>query len=43
MNAAIASHRLEPVVDRVFDFDEAPAAYRHLEEGTHFGKIVIRL
>ena len=43
MNAAIASHRLEPVVDRIFGFDEAPAAYRHLEQGTHFGKIVIRL
>jgi NADPH:quinone reductase-like Zn-dependent oxidoreductase len=43
MNAAISSHRLEPVVDRVFGFDEAPAAYRYLEQGAHFGKVVIRL
>jgi NADPH:quinone reductase-like Zn-dependent oxidoreductase len=43
MNAAIANHKLEPVVDRVFVFDEAPAAYRHLEQAGHFGKIVIRL
>jgi len=43
MNAAIGSHRLEPVVDRIFSFDQAPAAYRHLEQGAHFGKIVIHL
>lgn len=43
MNAAIASHKLEPVIDRVFGFDDAPAAYRHLEQGAHFGKVVIRL
>jgi len=43
MNAAIAIQRLEPVIDRVFGFDEAPAAYHHLEQGAHFGKIVIRI
>jgi NADPH:quinone reductase-like Zn-dependent oxidoreductase len=42
MNAAIASARLEPVIDHVFGFDEAPAAYRHLEQSGHFGKVVIR-
>jgi NADPH:quinone reductase-like Zn-dependent oxidoreductase len=43
MNAAITAHRLVPVVDRVFEFDEAPAAYRYLEKAAHFGKVVIRL
>jgi len=43
MNAAIAAQKLEPVIDRVFGFDEAPAAYRRLEQGLHFGKVVIRL
>jgi len=43
MNAAIATHALAPIVDREFDFDDALAAYRHLESGTHFGKVVIRL
>ncbi len=43
MNAAIAAHRLEPVIDREFSFDDAPAAYRHLESGAHFGKVVICL
>lgn len=43
MNSAIATHRLEPVVDREFGFEEAPAAFRHLQSGSHFGKVVIRL
>jgi NADPH:quinone reductase-like Zn-dependent oxidoreductase len=43
MNAAIAAHRLQPIVDREFGFDDALAAYRHLESGVHFGKVVIRL
>jgi NADPH:quinone reductase-like Zn-dependent oxidoreductase len=43
MNAAIATHRLEPIIDREFDFDDALAAYRHLESGAHFGKVVIRI
>jgi NADPH:quinone reductase-like Zn-dependent oxidoreductase len=41
MNRAIALHRLKPVIDRVFPFAEAVDAYRHLESGKHFGKIVI--
>jgi NADPH:quinone reductase-like Zn-dependent oxidoreductase len=43
MNAAIIANRLEPVIDRVFGFDEAAAALRHMEAGAHFGKIVIRV
>jgi NADPH:quinone reductase-like Zn-dependent oxidoreductase len=43
MNTAIAGTRLEPVVDRTFGFDEAPAAYRHLESGAHFGKVVLTI
>jgi hypothetical protein len=37
MNRAIALHRLQPVVDRVFQFDEAPGAYRYFESRAHFG------
>jgi NADPH:quinone reductase-like Zn-dependent oxidoreductase len=33
----------EPIIDREFGFEDAPAAYRHLESGAHFGKVVIRL
>jgi NADPH:quinone reductase-like Zn-dependent oxidoreductase len=41
MNQAVARHQLKPVIDRVFPFTEAPAAYRHQESGAHFGKVVI--
>ncbi|MBI3650991.1 MAG: NAD(P)-dependent alcohol dehydrogenase [Acidobacteria bacterium] len=42
MNAAIALHRMKPVVDQVFGFEEAPAAYQMMAAGAHFGKICIR-
>lgn len=41
MNAAISAHGLKPVIDKVFAFDDAPEAIRHLASGQHFGKIVI--
>ena len=34
---------VDPVIDRVFPFEEVRAAYEHLASGTHFGKVVIRL
>jgi NADPH:quinone reductase-like Zn-dependent oxidoreductase len=42
MNAAISLNKMQPIVDREFGFDDAPAAYRHLESAAHFGKVVIR-
>jgi NADPH:quinone reductase-like Zn-dependent oxidoreductase len=36
-----ATTNLEPVVDRVFTFDQAKEAYRYMESGSHFGKVVI--
>ncbi len=41
MNRAIGGAALRPVIDRVFGFAEAPEAYRHLQSGSHFGKVVI--
>lgn len=41
MTRAIAAHRLEPVIDRVFGFDEAPAAFRYFEQERPLGKVVI--
>lgn len=43
MARAIAVHRLNPVVDRVFPFDQAVDAFRHLESGRHFGKVCVRV
>jgi NADPH:quinone reductase-like Zn-dependent oxidoreductase len=42
MNRAMDEAKLKPVVDRVFAFDEAKAAYAHMKAQGHFGKIVIR-
>jgi NADPH:quinone reductase-like Zn-dependent oxidoreductase len=43
LNRAIEVNRLAPVVDRVFDFDAAPAALEYLRSRQHFGKVVIRI
>jgi NADPH:quinone reductase-like Zn-dependent oxidoreductase len=43
MNRAISMSGLKPIIDKVFSFDDAPAAYRHLQSAQHFGKIVIRV
>lgn len=41
MHDAIAVNRMRPVIDAAFPFSEARAAFRLLEEGRQFGKIVI--
>jgi NADPH:quinone reductase-like Zn-dependent oxidoreductase len=43
MNRAITAAGLRPVIDRTFGFDEARDAYRHMQSGTHFGKVVVTL
>lgn len=37
----VAGGRIEPVVDRVFPFEEARAALERMEAGDQFGKIVV--
>ena len=39
----IADGRLRPVIDRVFPFDELPAAKAYMESNAHLGKIVVRM
>jgi len=41
MNHAIAQHELRPVIDRVFAFEDAPAALYYLKSGQHIGKVCI--
>jgi NADPH:quinone reductase-like Zn-dependent oxidoreductase len=43
LTRALVASELHPVVDRVFPFDEARAAYEYLASGEHFGKVVIRV
>jgi NADPH:quinone reductase-like Zn-dependent oxidoreductase len=41
MNRAIAFHKLRPVIDSRYRFEQLPDALRHLQSGRHLGKIVI--
>jgi len=43
MNRALARHHVKPVVDRVFEFADVPAAYQYQQSGAHFGKVVINI
>lgn len=43
MNRAIELHKVHPVIDRIFPFNEAVEAYRYVEPRRHFGKVVISL
>ena len=42
MTRALDLHRVKPVIDRVFAFDELKTALDYLRQGKHFGKICIR-
>lgn len=41
MNRAVEHHRLRPVIDRTFGFDEARSAYQYFAARQHIGKVVI--
>ncbi len=43
MNQFLAEHRLVPVIDRIFDFDDAPKAMEYLHSAQHFGKVVVQV
>lgn len=40
---AIADGRIRPLIDRVYAFDELPAAKAYMESNAHLGKIVLRM
>jgi NADPH:quinone reductase-like Zn-dependent oxidoreductase len=43
MNRMLDVHRIEPAIDKVFTFEDAIEAYRHLESARHVGKVVIKI
>lgn len=43
MNRAISRNLMRPIIDRVFQFEEAQAALDYLASGKHFGKVCIRV
>src|SRR5688572_2992896 len=43
MNRFLAQHKIHPVIDRVFSFEEAAKAYDFMDNGSYIGKIVIKI
>ncbi len=43
MNRLIVGEGIRPVIDRVFPFNRASEAFRYLESGSHFGKVVVEM
>jgi NADPH:quinone reductase-like Zn-dependent oxidoreductase len=43
MNRFMAEHKIRPIIDRVFPFEEAPQAFDFMDNGSYLGKIVIKL
>jgi len=43
LNAFIDAHHVKPVIDHVYEFKDAPAAFAAMNNGESFGKIVIRV
>jgi NADPH:quinone reductase-like Zn-dependent oxidoreductase len=39
----MSATQMRPVIDSTFEFDQAADAFRRIESGQHFGKIVIRV
>ena len=39
----VEANNITPIIDSVFDFQDARQAYEYLEAGKHFGKVVIRV
>jgi NADPH:quinone reductase-like Zn-dependent oxidoreductase len=40
---ALEHNKIEPVIDKTFEFGDARAAYEHLASGAHFGKVVVKV
>jgi NADPH:quinone reductase-like Zn-dependent oxidoreductase len=43
MNRAIEGNNIQPFVDKVFKFEDAKEAYKHLQGQTFIGKVVIEM
>jgi NADPH:quinone reductase-like Zn-dependent oxidoreductase len=43
MNQAISLHKLKPVIDSRFAFDDTRTAFQTMDNASHFGKIVIEM
>ena len=43
MIAHVEKYRTRPIVDKVFNFDQAAEAFDYIEDRKQFGKVVLRV
>jgi NADPH:quinone reductase-like Zn-dependent oxidoreductase len=43
MIAFVAQHRIHPIIDKIFPLGDGEAAFRWMDDGNQFGKIVVRV
>jgi len=43
LNRALTANNIKPVVDKVYEFEDARQAYNDMGEAKHFGKLVIKI
>ena len=43
MIAFMTTHRIAPVIDEIFEFNDARDAFKRMRNATHFGKLVIQV
>ncbi len=43
MNRLLCQHNLKPSIDKTFAFEDAKDAFRYMESGAHFGKIMVKI
>ena len=43
MNNFIEKNLIKPVINKVFEFDEAREALKYMKDGAHFGKVVVKI
>ncbi len=41
-HSALSEHSITPIIDRVFEFNEAADSYEYQKSGSHFGKVVVK-
>ncbi|MCH7720996.1 MAG: zinc-binding dehydrogenase [Planctomycetes bacterium] len=41
LNRFLTAHRIKPVIDRTFSFEQLSDALLYMQAGAHFGKIVV--
>jgi NADPH:quinone reductase-like Zn-dependent oxidoreductase len=41
MNQAIEAHDIHPVIDKTFSLAQVQQAFEYLQQGQHFGKVVV--